>query len=238
MFGYGKFLVSGRRKPASRSGRVRTGLAKLTARRQQAIAHRNQKLQICYGCTLRTFKAEGQIHEGQAVQPQIAAKGHVVRERVIFRQASRLTQGRINGGAHFRRNICRLWRTVLRHGIQNPRLAALPEKTGHLLRRPLRLIIKLLQPGVEHALVARAGQITGFHKLHRHGAAGREEQQVGNYRQRTTQQHPAKMRRFARGPVAESTAPQPGCAHQHHAQAGHFLQNKRCPGVAAKALPA
>ena len=157
---------------------------------------------------------------------------------MIFRQVSRLTQGRIDGGAHFRRDIRRLCRSVLRHGIQNPRLASLPEKTGNFLRRALRLIIKLLQPGVEHTFVARAGQIASFHKLHRHGAAGRKEQQVGNYRQRATQQHPAKMRRFARGSVAKSTAPQPGCAHQHHAQAGHFLQNKRCPGVAAKALPA
>ena len=75
---YGKAICCGRRKPARRGRGIRLGLPKLARRRQQTIAHGHQLFKIWYAVAVRAFKPECQIHQGQAVQPQIATKGHVV----------------------------------------------------------------------------------------------------------------------------------------------------------------
>ena len=156
---------------------------------------------------------------------------------MVFGQAAGLAQAGVNSVAQFCGNVGNLLRAVVRHRGQHTRLAALPEKAGNRLRRALRQIIKILKPGVELALVAAAGQLLRFHKLNSHRPTRGEKQQVGTHGQRPPQQHPAKMRRFARGPVAKGAAPQACGAHQHHAQAGHFLQNHGRARGSAKAFP-
>jgi len=234
LIGNGKPVVCGRRKPCRRGGFIRLRRVQLTSRRQQAVPRRNKQFQTGDAHPLRIFQAEGQIHEGQTVQPQIAAQRHAVGNFIILRQGRRLPQGRVHSLARLRGDGCASLRGHGCRAGQKLRFAPLPEKARNRLRRELRLIIKRLQPGVELALVAAAGHAGGFHKLHTDRAAGSKQQQVGAYDKRPAQQRPAKMRSLARGTVAKGAAPQPGGTHQHHPQFGHPLQNLGRAGFTAK----
>ena len=151
-------------------------------------------------------------------------------------QAAGLAQAGINGVAQLCGDICTLLLAPMHHRGQFTRLAALPEIAGNRQRWALRHIIKSFQPCIEHALVAATGHVCRFYKLYSHGAAWGKQQQVGTNRQSPPQQHFAKIRGFARGPIAKRTAPQARGAHQYNAQVGHFLQNQGRARGSAKIL--